>query len=210
MITIDTDYDVIVAGGGIAGTLVATSIAIHSQQNLRVVVVDMNPKEVSGRKTANGWICGDATSKNSIDFLEKHLEIKYSKPELEHPVKGVLVYSPDHETRVLFEGEGYVLNRKILPQRQIRDAEKVGVEFQFNVLLDHLLSENGCIIGVEGKNIVIHCMGGKGRSGTIAAILLIEFGEDNKKAIEIVREKRKGAIETEEQEKFILNYNRIK
>ena len=64
--------------------------------------------------------------------------------------------------------------------------------------------------GIEGKNIVIHCMGGKGRSGTIAAILLIEFGEDNKKAIEIVREKRKGAIETEEQEKFILNYNRIK
>ena len=63
---------------------------------------------------------------------------------------------------------------------------------------------------IEGKNIVIHCMGGKGRSGTIAAILLIEFGEDNKKAIEIVREKRKGAIETEEQEKFILNYNRIK
>jgi len=63
---------------------------------------------------------------------------------------------------------------------------------------------------MEGKNIVIHCMGGKGRSGTIAAILLIEFGEDNKKAIEIVREKRKGAIETEEQEKFILNYNRIK
>ena len=63
---------------------------------------------------------------------------------------------------------------------------------------------------IEGKNIVIHCMGGKGRSGTIAAVLLIEFGEDNKKAIEIVREKRKGAIETEEQEKFILNYNRIK
>ena len=60
---------------------------------------------------------------------------------------------------------------------------------------------------IEGKNIVIHCMGGKGRSGTIVAILLIEFGEDNKKAIEIVREKRKGAIETEEQEKFILKYN---
>jgi len=63
---------------------------------------------------------------------------------------------------------------------------------------------------IKGKNIVIHCMGGKGRSGTIAAILLIELGEDTKKAIEIVREKRKGAIETEEQEKFILNYNRIK
>jgi len=62
---------------------------------------------------------------------------------------------------------------------------------------------------IEGKNIVIHCMGGKGRSGIIAAILLIEFGEDNKKAIEIVREKRIGSIESEEQDKFFLNYNRI-
>ena len=53
-------------------------------------------------------------------------------------------------------------------------------------------------------------MGGKGRSGTIAAILLIEFGEDNKKAIEIVRDRRKGAIETKAQEDFIANYKVIK
>jgi ADP-ribosyl-[dinitrogen reductase] hydrolase len=63
---------------------------------------------------------------------------------------------------------------------------------------------------IEGKNIVVHCMGGKGRSGTIVAILLIEFGEDNKKAMEEVRKKRTGAIETKEQEEFILNYNSIK
>ena len=59
---------------------------------------------------------------------------------------------------------------------------------------------------IDGKNIVIHCMGGKGRSGTIAAILLIEFGNNNKDVIEIVRKKRKGAIETKEQEDFILSY----
>ncbi len=59
---------------------------------------------------------------------------------------------------------------------------------------------------IEGKNIVLHCMGGKGRSGTIAAIILIEFGESNKEAIEIVRKNRKGAIETKEQEDFILSY----
>ena len=52
-------------------------------------------------------------------------------------------------------------------------------------------------------------MGGKGRSGTIAAFLLIEFGENHKQAIEIVREKRKGAIETKEQEDFILLYKNI-
>jgi ADP-ribosyl-[dinitrogen reductase] hydrolase len=59
---------------------------------------------------------------------------------------------------------------------------------------------------VDRKNIVIHCMGGKSRSGIIAAILLIEFGENNKEAIEVVRKKRKGAIETKEQENFILPY----
>ena len=59
---------------------------------------------------------------------------------------------------------------------------------------------------IDGSNIVVHCMGGKGRSGTVAAILLIEFGEQNKNAIDIVRDKRKGAIETKEQEDFILSY----
>jgi protein-tyrosine phosphatase len=59
---------------------------------------------------------------------------------------------------------------------------------------------------IDGKNIVIHCMGGKGRSGTIAAILLIEFGHLHKDVIEIVRDKRKGAIETKEQEDFISSY----
>ena len=52
-------------------------------------------------------------------------------------------------------------------------------------------------------------MGGKGRSGTIAAVLLIEFGENNKEAIELVRGKRKGAIDTKEQEDFILAYRNI-
>ena len=62
---------------------------------------------------------------------------------------------------------------------------------------------------IEGKNIVLHCMGGKGRAGTVAAILLIEFGANHKDAIEIVRTKRKGAIETKEQEDFILSYKSI-
>ena len=59
---------------------------------------------------------------------------------------------------------------------------------------------------VEGKNIILHCRGGKGRAGTAAAILLIEFGEEKMNAINIVRNKRKGAIESKTQEDFILSY----
>ena len=36
---------------------------------------------------------------------------------------------------------------------------------------------------IDGKNIVLHCRGGKGRAGTIAAILLVEFNYKNKKQL---------------------------
>jgi len=62
---------------------------------------------------------------------------------------------------------------------------------------------------IEGNNILLHCWGGKGRAGTVAAILLIEFGENKNEAIKIVRAKRKGAIESKAQEDFILSYRPI-
>ena len=58
--------------------------------------------------------------------------------------------------------------------------------------------------------MVFHCRGGKGRAGTIAAILLADFGHEKKEAIDLVRKRRKGAIETKAQEDFIANYNVIK
>ncbi len=55
----------------------------------------------------------------------------------------------------------------------------------------------------SGKKIAIHCKGGLGRSGTIAALLLRHLGFSAEKSIELVRRSRPGAIETEEQEIFI-------
>ena len=62
---------------------------------------------------------------------------------------------------------------------------------------------------LRGNNIVLHCKGGVGRSGTIAALLLIEHGEENPNAIKNVRKKRQGAIENDLQEQFVLNYKLI-
>ena len=58
----------------------------------------------------------------------------------------------------------------------------------------------------KGDTICIHCMGGIGRSGTIASVILIEAGEDNENAIRMVRKKRDGAIENLLQENFVRNY----
>ena len=56
-----------------------------------------------------------------------------------------------------------------------------------------------------GHNIVIHCKGGLGRTGTVAARLLIEFGVDPQMAIQSVRKARPGSIENDLQEKYVLN-----
>ena len=56
----------------------------------------------------------------------------------------------------------------------------------------------------EGRSVFIHCRGGLGRAGTVAARLLIELGEaDAAIAIARVREVRPGAIETRAQENHL-------
>ena len=54
------------------------------------------------------------------------------------------------------------------------------------------------------KHVLIHCNGGKGRSGMIAALVLKAIKE--KDPIKKVREKVIGAIETEEQEIFVKDW----
>ena len=44
-----------------------------------------------------------------------------------------------------------------------------------------------------------------GVDSSVAAILLIDFAYDKREAIDLVRTKRKGAIETKEQEEFIFS-----
>jgi flavin-dependent dehydrogenase len=148
-----TDYDVIIAGGGMSGLLTAAATASFSKQNARVVVIDRNPEDQPGKKTNNGWTCGDATSKGSLEYLAKHTGIRYGSPELEHPVKGVLVFSPDRKTKVLFEGEGFILNRKLLPRKQVEIAKKMGVDFIFGVSVEGVYAEDGWVKGVNCRNI---------------------------------------------------------
>jgi len=55
-----------------------------------------------------------------------------------------------------------------------------------------------------GQSLVVHCRGGLGRTGVIAARLLIELGEVPSRALQRVRLGRPGAVETREQETDVL------
>jgi ADP-ribosyl-[dinitrogen reductase] hydrolase len=58
---------------------------------------------------------------------------------------------------------------------------------------------------LRGGKFLIHCKGGLGRSGMIAARLIIELGATTpEEAIQRVRASRPGAIETHAQEKHVL------
>lgn len=147
------DYDIIIAGGGLAGMIVATSAAYYSKQSLKILVVDRNSFSDLGKKTINGWICGDAVGKNSVDYMTSRIGISWGWPEIEHSVKGVIAYSPDHKTGISFDGDGFVLNRRLLPQKQLQDARKFGVEIMENIALRSLLKDGSFIIGVEGEDL---------------------------------------------------------
>ena len=56
-----------------------------------------------------------------------------------------------------------------------------------------------------GDNVVMHCWAGLGRTGTVAARMLVEFGMDPAAAILRVRDARPGAIQTRKQEKYVLS-----
>ncbi len=60
----------------------------------------------------------------------------------------------------------------------------------------------------RGGRLVIHCRGGLGRAGTVAALMLVERGRPASEAIATVRAARPGAIETAEQECWLRDYAR--
>lgn len=56
-----------------------------------------------------------------------------------------------------------------------------------------------------GDRILIHCRGGLGRTGLVAGRILVERGVDPRSAVHRVRAVRPHAIETQAQERYVLN-----
>ena len=112
--------------------------------------------------------------------------------------------------------ETHELAKFQVPVSELRDkTAAVGIEWHHLPIRDvdvpdekfeHLWTMSGPRLRsllLQGEKIVIHCLGGLGRTGTIAARLLVEFGAAPAEAIKAVRAARSGSIETTEQEQYV-------
>ena len=91
-----------------------------------------------------------------------------------------------------------VLRFPIKDARPPRDGEMP----QFHELIGQILEA-----ARAGQTVVIHCRGGLGRTGTVAAACLVALGHPPAEAIERVRAARTGAVETPAQERWIEAYS---
>jgi protein-tyrosine phosphatase len=85
----------------------------------------------------------------------------------------------------------------------IVDLSEPGAEFERRWLSAGLAARK---LLQEGRNVLVHCRGGRGRAGTVAACLMIELGISPREAIRKVRAARHGAIETSGQERYVSRY----
>ncbi|MBI3948167.1 MAG: cyclin-dependent kinase inhibitor 3 family protein [Armatimonadetes bacterium] len=83
----------------------------------------------------------------------------------------------------------------------IRDVSVPAFTAGLRDLVAHVLA-----LVQAGRTVVVHCRGGLGRTGLVAACALVAAGHDPAAAMATVRRARPGAIETREQEEYVSRF----
>ncbi|MDE1871615.1 MAG: NAD(P)/FAD-dependent oxidoreductase [Candidatus Micrarchaeota archaeon] len=143
------NYDIIVAGAGLSGSLAA---AMAAKNGAKVILLDRNKEEVVGKKTNWGWTCGDAVADSHLKYIKSKVDLGFSEPELDLKVDGVVAFSPDFKSRYLFDGEGYTLDRPAFERKLLKHALKEGSEYESEFEVEGPIMENNFMVGIFGKD----------------------------------------------------------
>ncbi len=136
------DYDVVVVGGGPAGSITAYTIA---KEGFHVAIFDKKKKELIGDKT-----CGDALDRASVILLKNQLGIEepYGE-EVSDPISKMSIAANDIDTKATLTAPGYVVDRLTYGQRLIRLCEEIGVEIFPNSPVRGILVEDNFVSGIK-------------------------------------------------------------
>jgi digeranylgeranylglycerophospholipid reductase len=141
------EYDVVVVGAGVAGCIAATTLGIRAKGS-KILLVDRNPRTEPGKKTTQGWICGDALGEHHARFIHERLGITFGAPEIENRVDAVIVCSPDRGVSQPFEGPGFLLDRPKFAHRLLNEALKTGIEYRDLTQAVDLLTGDNFVTGI--------------------------------------------------------------
>jgi len=139
---LDFNYDVIIAGAGIGGKILALKVAKAGYSTL---LIDMKPREKIGLK-----VCGDGISASYFD------KIGIPKPqgdELSSVIYASEVISPDRKHKLIVRGEGYTIDRLKFEQRLLNDALRNGAELMDMTSVVRPIVKNNEVRGIVVKNL---------------------------------------------------------
>lgn len=138
---IKENYDVIIVGGGPAGSCTAKFLA---ENNIDVAVFEKRPSIGSEKRCAEGLSLG------TIKIIEEKIG-KIPERCIAQIIDGAIVYSPDgNEVNIDFkENTGAILERKIYDKWLATVASKKGAFIQTKTDVVDILKNNGYITGVK-------------------------------------------------------------
>ena len=136
-----SDYDVVIAGAGTAGSTLAYLLA---EKGFRIALVDRKDRDKIGDK-----VCGDAIAAHH--FTATNIQ-KPSRDVVRIWVRGIKVYPKDMSYYLLIEtvDGGYVVDRHKYGQEILNRALEKGVELYDNINVNNLIIEDDYAKGIIG------------------------------------------------------------
>ena len=136
-------FDVVVVGGGTAGTFAAATVA---DAGLDVALLERKSESEAGHIACGDAIKGKSTFPDVVDreYLKAEAftneNIQYAR--FENPQTGEILEIP-------FEETGAVVDRKRYGEVLLEEAERLGADVRYGRVVQDVLQEDGTVVGVR-------------------------------------------------------------